>query len=107
VKGLVQDLTNVPYCGPALATRLLILAKPDFFVVVNRKSFEGLQERFGFFVSNQNFKAESYVDLLEKVHSQPWYRSPEPDDEKERELWQARAAIIDVLVYREKPGSDD
>lgn len=107
VKGLVARLTNVPYCGPALATRLLVLARPDFFVVVNRKSFEGLQERFGIFVSSHNLKTESYLDLLEKIHSQPWYRSPEPDDEAERELWRARVALIDVLVYREKPGSDD
>jgi len=107
VRGLVEQLIGVPYCKSALATRLLILARPDWFVVVNKKSFEGLKERFGFFVTNEDFKAESYVALLEKIHSQPWFRSPEPEDTAERELWQARVALIDVLVYREKFGSDD
>jgi HKD family nuclease len=107
VRGLVEQLINVPYCKAALATRLLILARPDLFVVVNDKSFEGLQERFGMFVSSHSFKAERYVALLDKIHSQPWYKSPEPEEPEEQELWLARAALIDVLVYREKPGSDD
>jgi hypothetical protein len=107
VKGLVQQLLEVYYLGPALATRLLVLARPDLFVVVNRKSFEGLQERFGIFVTNDDFKVESYVRLLEKIHSQPWFKSPEPEDAVERELWQARVALIDVLVYREKAGSEN
>ncbi len=107
VKGLVEQLMGVPYCKSALATRLLILARPDWFVVVNKKSFEGLQAKFGLFVTNDDFKAESYVALLEKIHSQPWFQSPEPEDPPERELWRARVALIDVLVYREKPESDD
>ena len=107
VRGLVQQLIDIPYCGPALATRLLILARPDLFVVVNGKSFEGLQEKFGLFVSNQNFKADNYVVLLEKIHSQAWFMSQEPEDLDERKLWQARAALVDVLVYREKPESDN
>jgi hypothetical protein len=107
VKGLVEQLIGVPYCKSALATRLLILARPDWFVVVNKKSFEGLQAKFGLFVTNDDFKPESYVALLEKIHSQPWFQSPEPEDPPERELWRARVALIDVLVYREKPGSDD
>ena len=57
--------------------------------------------------TKNDFKAESYVALLEKIHSQAWFQSPEPADPPERELWQARVALIDVLVYREKPGSDD
>jgi hypothetical protein len=107
VRGLVQQLLDLSYFGAALSTRLLVLAKPDVFVVVNGKSFEGLQDRFGLFVTNHNFKADSYVALLEEIHSKPWYKSPEPEDPVERELWQARASLIDVLVYREKPGSDD
>jgi HKD family nuclease len=107
VKGLVQQLIDVPFCGPALATRLLVLARPDLFVVVNRKSFEGLHDLFGHIGSDKDFRAESYVDLLEKIYSQPWYRSPEPEDPVEKELWQARAALLDVLVYREKPGEND
>lgn len=107
VRGLVEQLINVPYCKAALATRLLILARPDWFVVVNDKSFEGLQERFGLLISNQNFKAETYVALLEKIHSQPWFKSPEPEEPEERKLWLARVALIDVLVYTDKPGNDD
>lgn len=80
VERIVRQLLDVEFLGPAIVTRLLILARPDFFVVVNKKSFEGLRERFGLFVSNQNFDAANYVKLLEKIHATGWCRSPEPTD---------------------------
>ncbi len=104
VEGIIRQLLQVRYCGGALATRLLVLARPDIFVVVNRKSFDGLQKRFGMIVSDVDFDPKAYVSLLERVHAQSWYRSPVPSDPFESEIWQARAAFIDPLVYTEKPG---
>ena len=106
VKKVVTQLLEIPFCKAALATRLLVIARPDFFVIVNRKSFEGLRDRFRFLGSDHDFDANKYVDLLEKIHSQPWYRSPEPEDQIEKQLWVARASLVDMLVYREKPGED-
>jgi len=101
VEGIVKQLLDVPYCGAALATRLLVLARPDFFVVVNQKSFKGLQERFSTSVSDTELTPRTYVDLLEKIQKEKWFQSPEPEDPSEREFWKARAALLDPLVYRE------
>ncbi len=101
VEGIVKQLLDVPYCGAALATRLLVLARPDFFVVVNQKSFKGLQERFSISVSDTELTPRTYVDLLEKIQKEKWFQSPEPEDPSEREFWKARAALLDPLVYRE------
>ncbi len=107
VAGLVRRLLAVHTVGPALATRLLILARPDLFVVVNKKSFQGLRERFDLFVSNENFDPAEYVKLLQKIHTTGWYQSTEPSETFEREIWQARAAMVDPLVYRENAGSEN
>ena len=104
VEGVVRQLLDIPQVGAALATRLLVLARPDFFVVVNKKSFEGLGKRFDLPVSYLRFEAASYVKLLQKIHATEWYRSPEPEGTAAQELWQARAALIDPLVYKDKPG---
>ncbi len=110
VEGIVEQLLNVPYCGAALATRLLVLARPDFFVVVNQKSFEGLRKRFKLSGSDTELTTEltarTYVDLLEKIQKEKWFQSPEPADSSEREFWKARAALIDSLVYRETSTTD-
>ena len=107
VAGIVRQLLRLDYCKAALTTRLLVLAKPDFFVVVNKKSFRGLRKDYGLVGSNLDFDAANYVKLLEQIYTTKWYRSPEPDDPSERELWQARAALVDALVYRESAGDDD
>ena len=106
VEKIVTQLLDIPFCKAALATRRLVIVRPDFFVVVNKKSFEGLQERFGLFVTDQDFDAKKYVDLLETIHSQPWYQTTEPEDHTDKELWQARASLIDILVYRDRHGED-
>lgn len=93
----LENLLSIEGCGPALATRLLVLARPDWFVVVNKKSFNGLAKRFD--VPNlQHLKPKLYAELLGKIHQEPWFCSPRPHDEQGRRLWDYRAALIDPLV---------
>ena len=102
VEGIIRQLLEVKGCKAALTTRLLVLARPDLFVVVNAKSFEGLQELYGLKGTNLDFSASNYIKLLQHIHSTGWYRSPEAEDAFEREIWQARASLVDALAYREK-----
>jgi catechol 2,3-dioxygenase-like lactoylglutathione lyase family enzyme len=48
----------------------------------------------------------SCADACEHLSSKPWYRSPEPKGPTEKN-WKARAALLDVLVYREKTAEND
>lgn len=106
VQRALENLLSIDGCGPALATRLLVLARPDWFVVVNKKSFQGLAERFGV-PGLQNLKPKLYAELLGKIHGEPWCRSQRPDDEQGRRLWNYRTALIDPLVYSETNDSFD
>ena len=96
-------------CGPAVATRLLTLARPDRLVSVNKQSAKGLVNLAGLNINpNQsnlpNRLANHYVELLGWVYDQPWFKAPPPDDPLERTIWNSRAALLDAFVYEdEKP----
>ncbi len=64
---VVEKLHGIKGFGGALTTRLLVLARPDLFVVFNKKSFEKLQKRFDVPVSNAEFEPRTYVSLLVKI----------------------------------------
>jgi hypothetical protein len=98
VQGAYENLRSVDGCGHALATRLLTLARPDWFVVVNKKSIEGLSRKLDVPLK-LSLTAKIYAELLEKIQRSPWCNSPEPNDSEERRWWKYRTALIDPLVY--------
>jgi hypothetical protein len=106
VQKIFENMSAIDGCGPALITRLLTLARPDLFLVVNKKSFAGLAKRFQVPVP-QKITAKLYAELLRRVQEQPWWKSAEPMAEEDRLLWSYRAALIDPLVYRENASSYD
>ena len=90
-----------PGVGPAAATRWLALARPDRFVSVNRASATRLGEASGL-PQNPNDLADVYADLLGWLHGQEWFNEfngVQPDDPEQREIWNRRAALVDVFVY--------
>lgn len=95
VQAIRQQIHNF---GPAAATRLVTLARPDCLVSVNGESAPGLGELSGV-AYTANGLAGDYAELLNWVHQQPWFTAPEPDDPLEREIWNSRAALIDAFVY--------
>lgn len=104
---LDNDLLND--FGPATATRLLTLARPDCLVSVNSKSAVRLGVLAGLKRSGQELRtprslAKNYEKLLDWVHKQPWFQIPEPADRWERDIWKCRAALLDVFVYDELNG---
>jgi hypothetical protein len=95
-----EGLIDLDGCGPALATRLLVLARPDWFIVVNKKSFKGLTKEFSIPVKT-DIKPAKYAELVQRIQQQPWWKTPRPDNPTEATLWKYRAALIDRLVYTE------
>ena len=87
--------------GPAAATRWLALARPDCMVSVNGPSASGLGEASGL-PQNTDDLANAYADLLGWLHGQEWFNEfngGQPDDPDEQEIWNRRAALVDVFVY--------
>ena len=84
--------------GPAAATRLLALARPDCLVSVNGPSAPGLGA-LADLPQRAHGLANNYAALLGWVYRQPWFNAPEPDDPFERQIWNSRAALLDAFVY--------
>lgn len=100
----IRQVSALERFGPAVATRLLALARPDRAVSVNNGSRPGLAELSGLprsALSNVpgGPRAKSYADLLAFLATKDWYRHPKPATRYEQTLANARGALLDCLVY--------
>ena len=82
--------------GEGVATRLLALTRPDCYVSLNGASRCGLAQCSGLPPTTLDRR---YGDLLEWVLGAKWYGAPRPLDPLEGEIWDYRAALVDVFVY--------
>ena len=87
--------------GVGVATRLITLARPDCGISVNSASRQGLAQISGLGKTTLH-RPERYRELLEWVAEQPWHRPSPPEDPREREIWEIRAALLDCRVYAPK-----
>lgn len=79
----------------ATATRLLIAKRPDLFFSVNGANRNRVKAIFG----KAPTRPESYLQLLKRLWSTPWFQSPEPAADHERRIWRVRVAILDAVMY--------
>lgn len=85
--------------GLATATRLLAMKRPDQFVCLDRKNQRELCRAFGLSVAVDR---DTYWDgLVARIRKCVWWNSEPPSNPQERGVWQARAAFLDSLFYRE------
>lgn len=97
-KDLWIAVTRVDRLRAAVVTRLLTLARPDRFFSVNGASEKGLSTLLDIPASHlRNW--DGYHESLTRLWSSPWFCSSPPVDSASRELWDARVALLDVLVY--------
>ena len=97
------SLTALPGIGPARATRLLTLARPDRCVSLNSASEQALATYAASApanLSDPNF----YGKLLRRIYQQPWFSRPKsgfgsPIEEK---AWSMRVALLDAFIYSPK-----
>lgn len=87
-----------------VATRLLALARPDLAVSVNKGSRDVLSAwsnlpKTALSKSSSGKRGTSYASLLDFLAKQEWYENPTPRGTYERGLADARAALLDCLVY--------
>ncbi len=97
----MQELRTIEYVGPATATLLLTLSRPDRLLSLNRGSKEGLEALCAMNPTTA-VKPENYREMLLWLYGQPWYRSPPTDenDEELKRIWRYRAALVDAFVYK-------
>lgn len=95
----VEAITRHDRIGVGVATRFLALARPDSYVSLNGASFEGLARYSGLGDITLPTLSRHYRKVLERVHSSKWYAAARPKDPLEAEIWDYRAALVDVFVY--------
>jgi len=81
-----------------IATRLLCMKRPDVFVCFNG----GNEERFcaGFGIAKLNGNYERYwKEIIERIFDCDWYKNPDPKDEDEERIKEARATLLDCFLY--------
>ena len=86
--------------GVGAATRLACIWRPDTFVPVTGANIEGLSEELGV-KADKLKKVENYWEVvIENIHLTPWYNEDRPPPGEDRDTWEARAAMLDAIVYR-------
>jgi hypothetical protein len=99
--GAFDTLCNeVKGCGPALATRLLLFARPDCCVVVNKKSFSYLARKYKVAISNKP-TSRQYADLIQAIQHQDWWKTSPPTNPEDYKLWEYRAALTDLFAFKD------
>jgi HKD family nuclease len=84
-----------------LATRLLAMKRPDYFVCLNGANNEGLCHYFSSAPTTTNI-ANYWDRIIAPMMLTPWWQADMPEDELEQEIWMGRAAMLDAIYYKPK-----
>lgn len=83
----------------SVASRLLAMKRPDHFICLSSRNQMKICEDFGI---PKNINFEKYWDeIVLRIQDSVWWNTPAPIDEIEKQLWDGRVAMIDVLYYEE------
>lgn len=97
----LEDISNIDGFAEGVATRLMAVVRPDRAISVNKKSKKGLAALFELPKSQL---VKHYEELLDRVASQSWHKTPKPTDPFELWVWNKRAALLDVFAYDYEEG---
>ncbi len=82
------------------ASRLLMMKRPDVFVCYDAQNKSGLCRDFGILQRDMNYE-RYWDDIIERIYDSQWWQHPPPRNEVERRIWNARAAFLDTLYYKQ------
>lgn len=82
----------------ATATRLLCMKRPDTFVCFDSKNRSTLCKDFGIVQSEMDYD-RYWDDIVERIYDSDWWQNPDPKNETEERISEARAAFLDSLYY--------
>lgn len=83
--------------GIAIASRLLAMKRPDYFVCLDSQNRAELCKDFGI-PANVNFDTY-WANIIARILDSVWWSAPRPTNTQEREAWEGRAAMIDAIFY--------
>jgi len=84
----------------ATASRLLCMKRPDTFVCFDSKNRSARCKDFGIIQSEMDYE-RYWDDIVERVYDSDWWQNPNPINDTEVKVSEARAAFLDSLYYKE------
>jgi HKD family nuclease len=105
VVGEVYDALNaIQGFGVATNSRLMTLRRPDSIMIVNGANARLMALAFG--IPESRIKTRrGYLEAHDILWNTAWWRSEEPSDFADAELWSFRAALVDAFVYEPRDGA--
>jgi len=86
--------------GIALASRLLAMKRPDFFVCIDGKNKRNLCIDFG--IAQRAINYETYwTEVISRIQASAWWQVDKPTNTEEYRLWYGRTALLDCIFYEE------
>lgn len=85
--------------GVAIASRLLSMKRPDYFVCLDKQNRPRLSGEFG--ISKTVSFNDYWDEIIERILNSVWWSSEKPVDEIEAQAWQGRTAMLDAIFYEE------
>jgi hypothetical protein len=85
--------------GVATASRLLALKRPDQFVCLDAKNQSELCKDFGVMQTGMDYQ-RYWDEVIERILGAPWWNEPRPNNTKDADVWDGRAAMLDSIFYR-------
>lgn len=84
--------------GVAVASRLLAMKRPDYFLCLDSRNRRLLCEDFGIVQSGMNYR-RFWDEVVRRTVDSPWWNVPIPENTLDRDIWLGRAAMLDAIYY--------
>jgi HKD family nuclease len=85
--------------GVSLASRLLALKRPDYFVCLDSKNKTKLCKDFGIKQAGMTYE-RYWDDVVCRIVDSVWWNEPKPSDKIAARVWMGRAAMLDAIFYQ-------
>jgi len=85
--------------GVGIASRLLALKRPDYFVCFDSKNKKELCQNFEIKQSGMDYE-RYWEEIIERITDSVWWNEPRPRNALAGTLWDGRAAMLDAIFYR-------
>ncbi|GLI57925.1 hypothetical protein PM10SUCC1_34390 [Propionigenium maris DSM 9537] len=85
--------------GIATVTRLLAMKRPDIFVCIDTRNRVSMCKDFG--IKSSLSYNEYWDELITRIQDSLWWSAKERVKDKDKRIWNNRAALLDCIFYDE------
>lgn len=85
--------------GVGIASRLLALKRPDYFVCFDSKNKKELCQDFEIKKTGMDYE-RYWEEIIERITDSAWWNEARPKNALAGTVWDGRAAMLDAIFYR-------